>query len=197
MIARSLLLFAAIALAATPAWAFDAKETFRQGRFLMSVEGGSGKQDNFSSGLETGFELWNAGVRVSLLPFGQSFDGTPLRGALEVGLEPYYQHYTEPRTFHFGGLAAVLRYHFLGLGRVVPYIEIFGAAGATDLRSAEIDSDFTFVVQGGAGLSVFLTDSVAIYGGYRLQHVSNGNTSEPNRGFESHTGVFGLSVFFP
>ena len=197
MIARSLLLFAAIALAAAPAPAFDAGETFRQGRFLMSVEGGLGTQDNFSNGVETGFEFWNAGVRFSLVPFAPSFEGTLLYGALETGLEPFYQRYTEPRRFHFGGLAAVLRYHFLGLGRVVPYIEMFGAAGATDLRSVEIDSDFTFLVQGGVGLSVFLTDAVALYGGYRLQHVSNGNTSQPNRGFESQTGVFGLSVFFP
>jgi len=193
---RPLLLLVAIALAATPASGFDAKETFSKGRFVLSVEGGFGEQDNFNRGLETGFEFWNAGVRLSLLPFGPSFEGTPLVGALEIGLEPFYQHYTEPRTFHFGGLAAVLRYHFLGLGRVVPYIEVFGAAGGTDLRSAEVDSDFTFLVQGGVGLSIFLTDSTAIYGGYRLQHVSNGNTSQPNRGFESHTGVFGLSVFF-
>jgi opacity protein-like surface antigen len=60
----------------------------------------------------------------------------------------------------------------------------------------EIDSEFAFLIQGGVGVSVFLTDRVAIYGGYRMQHVSNGNTSSPNRGFESHTGLGGVSYYF-
>ena len=33
------------------------------------------------------------------------------------------------------------------------------------------------------------------YVGYRLQHISNGNTSTPNFGFESHTGVVGMPFF--
>jgi hypothetical protein len=41
-----------------------------------------------------------------------------------------------------------------------------------------------------------VTDRTAIYAGYRWTHVSNGNTSDPNRGFESHTGVLGMSLFF-
>ena len=50
----------------------------------------------------------------------------------------------------------------------------------------EIDSDFSFLVWGGAGVSVFLTDTTAVYAGYRYQHNSNGNTDTPNRGWESH-----------
>jgi hypothetical protein len=192
-----LVLAAILAVAATPASAFDAKETFRKGRFIASAEGGFGAQDNLENHrVETGLEFWNAGLRFSLLPFATFFDETPIRGALEVGLEPFYQRYTEPGSAYFAGAAAVFRYHFLALGRVVPYVELFGAAGGTDLRSREIDSDFAFLLQGGPGLSVFLTNSTAVYGGYRFQHVSNGNTSERNRGFEAHTGVFGLSVFF-
>jgi len=45
--------------------------------------------------------------------------------------------------------------------------------------------------------SYFLTDHTAFYVGYRIQHVSNGDTSSPNRGFESHTGVAGVSFYFP
>ena len=67
------------------------------------------------------------------------------------------------------GLGASFRYHFLGLGRVVPYVELFGAAGTTDLKVLEINSDFTFLVHGGAGLSVFVTDRVALYAPYEHQ----------------------------
>jgi opacity protein-like surface antigen len=69
-------------------------------------------------------------------------------------------------------------------------------AGGTDLEIREIASDFTFLVWGGAGVSYFVTDRTALYGGYRFQHVSNGNTDRPNRGFESHTAVAGVSIFF-
>ena len=44
--------------------------------------------------------------------------------------------------------------------------------------------------------SVFITDQIALYGGYRLVHVSNGHTSRLNRGFEADTGVVGVSYYF-
>jgi opacity protein-like surface antigen len=198
MTVRSLAPLAAlIVLLTTPALAFDAKDTFRKGTFVASAEGGFGQRQNVEDHrLQTEFEFWNAGLRFSLLPLGPSFEGSPLAGAFEVGLEPFYQQYTEPRSAYFAGVGAAFRYHFLALGRLVPHLELFAAAGATDLRSREIDSDFAFLLQGGPGLSIFVTDRTALYGGYRFQHVSNGNTSRPNRGFESHTGVVGVSVFF-
>lgn len=32
--------------------------------------------------------------------------------------------------------------------------------------------------------------------GYRFQHISNGHTSNPNRGFNSDTGIGGVSFYF-
>ena len=42
----------------------------------------------------------------------------------------------------------------------------------------------------------FITDALAINAGYRFQHISNGHTSTPNRGFESDSGVVGVSFYF-
>jgi hypothetical protein len=177
---------------------FDATKTFRRNAIIVSIEGGLGEQHNLENHRhQTNLEFWNTGVRVSVVPFGVSFEGAPLRGAFELGLEPFYQGYTKPSKAHYIGLGAAFRYHFLALGRLVPYVELFSAAGYTDLRTKEIDSEFSFLLQGGPGMSLFLTDRTAVYGGYRFQHVSNGGTSAPNRGFESHSGVFGVSVFFP
>lgn len=188
---------AGLAALATGAAAYDARETFRKGSTVVSVEAGGGGQDNLEGHrVQTGLEFWNVGARFSLLPFEPVLGG-PLLGALEIGIEPFYQRYVDPRQAFFAGLGAAFRYHFLSLGRVVPYVEVMGAAGGTDLVTREVRSSFTFLVHGGAGLSVFLTDRTAVYGGYRLQHVSNGNVESPNRGFESHTGVVGVSVFFP
>jgi lipid A 3-O-deacylase len=189
-------LIACIVLGAAPASAFDAAQTFKQGSFVIAPEAGYGEQANLEDKrVFTGLELVNVGVRFGFLPFNPTGPG-PLYGSLEVGLEPLYQRYLDPVDAFFAGLGATFRYHFLSLGRFVPYAEVAGFAGGTDLRTREIDSDFTFLLWAGVGASFFVTDRTAIYGGYRYQHVSNGNTDQPNRGFEAHTGVVGMSFFF-
>jgi len=192
---RVVAVLVAVLGAVAPAYAFDIDETFHKGALIFSVEGGYGEQDSLGDQFQSELRFWNAGVRLGLVPFAPIGSG-PWRGAIEVGLEPFFQRYTDPRPAFFAGLAAVGRYHFLGLGRVVPFIEVAGAAGGTDLKIPEIDSSFTFLLFGGVGASVFITDRAAVYAGYRYQHVSNGHTSEPNRGFESQTGVVGFSYFF-
>ncbi len=89
-----------------------------------------------------------------------------------------------------------MRYHLIGFGRLVPYFEGTAGAGGTNLKVREIDSTFTFVLEAGAGLSYFVTDAVALNLGYRFQHISNGHTSSPNRGFNSDTGVGRCLVLF-
>jgi Lipid A 3-O-deacylase (PagL) len=181
---------------ASPAAAFDPQVTFRKGTMVLTVEAGGGEQANLGDHHDASdLNLWNVGVRLSLLPFRPAGPG-PLFGSLELGLEPFYQRYTNPDAF-LAGLKAVGRYHFLSLGRFVPYLEAVAGAGGTDLKIREIDSTFTFVLEAGIGASFFVTDRVALSGGYRLHHISNGNTDQPNRGFEAHTGVFGVSVYFP
>src|SRR5439155_19710820 len=177
----------AVGLLPVVAIAFDPERTFHKGAVLLSVEGGGGAENNFEP-LSSDIKFWNAGFRLSVIPFGTTGSGV-LYGALEVGLEPLLQQYTHPSDAQWAGLALVRRYHFLGLGRFVPWLEILGAAGGTGLKVPEIRSSFAFLLDGGVGVSVFLTDRTALYAGYRLQHISNNNTSNPNFGFESHTGV--------
>jgi opacity protein-like surface antigen len=183
---------------ASPAWGFDPEQTFKRGTFVLSGEGAYGSQFNLENkGSFTDLEFWDVGVRASILPFDTLGRDRFWYGAFEVGLEGLYQKYTEPNPAFWAGLAAVGRYHFLGLGRLVPYVELGASAGGTDLDIKEIDSNFAFLLFGGVGTSFFLSDKTALYAGYRYQHVSNGNTSQPNRGFEAHVGVVGISFFFP
>jgi opacity protein-like surface antigen len=185
-----------VALATSPVSAFDPKETFRQGTYVLSGELGGGTQNNLERHrFQSDLAMANAGVRYSILPFGPTGSGF-FFGALEAGLEPFYQRYTHPDAF-YAGLATVFRYHFLSLGRFVPWVEVFAAAGGTDLRVFEINSTFAFLLQAGVGASYFVTDRTAVYAGYRLEHVSNSGISNVNRGFEADTGVIGVSFFLP
>jgi hypothetical protein len=189
---------AVLLTSAVPAWAFDSEQTFKKGTFVLSGEGAYGWQINDENkGHTSNLEFYDLGVRFSLLPFEPVGRGHFWYGSLEWGFEPLYQKYTEPKPAFWAGLSAVLRYHFLGLGRFVPYVELAGSAGGTDLELREINSAFAFLVFGGVGASVFVSDRAALYAGYRYQHVSNGNTSQPNRGFEAQVVVGGVSFYFP
>src|SRR5262249_58694918 len=86
----------------------------------------------------TDLEFYDVGARFSLLPFEPQGRDHFWYGALELGLEPLYQHYTTPKQAFWAGLAAVVRYHFLALGRVVPYVEIAGSAGGHDPRDPRV-----------------------------------------------------------
>lgn len=196
--ARRVLLIGVVALllAAGPAAAYDPAEVWTKGTWVWSVEGGYGHQFNLE-GKHTfsDIEFAELGVRWSLLPLGISGGESFLKGALELGLEPIYLHYIHPSDAYYAGLALMSRYHFLSLGRFVPYVELGATAGGTNLKVIEIDSSFAFLLMGGLGASYFITDTYAIYAGYRWTHNSNGNTDKPNRGWEANTGVIGFSIF--
>ena len=175
--------------------AFDADSAFSKGGYVLSVEGGYGEQFDFENTKITGLDAFNAGLRFGFLPWGVAGSG-PLKGALEIGVEPIYQRFVEPVDAFFAGLGVVGRYHFVSIGRFVPYLELSVAPGYTDLRVREQDTNFVFLLFGGVGASYFITDNAALYAGYRLQHTSNAGTDTPNQGINSHTGVLGLSIFF-
>jgi hypothetical protein len=190
------LLVLTLLLPAPAVHAYDPRQTFVQGSLVVSPEFSYGHQFDLEgkSGY-TGLEFVNGGVRFGWLPFSPAGPG-PLYGALEIGVQPLFQRYIDPVDAFFAGAGVNFRYHFLGLGRLVPWVDLAAFAGGTDLDVVEIDSSFTFLLWGGAGLSYFVSDRTALYAGYRYQHVSNGNTDSPNRGLESHTGVLGMSFFF-
>ena len=188
-------LLAVLAMVA-PARAYDPDQAFMQGSLVVSPEVSYGHQFDLEHKTPyTGLDFANVGVRFGYLPF-KPFGPGPLHGSLEIGLEPLYQQYIDPKQNYFAGLGMTYRYHFLSLGRVVPYFELAAFAGYTNLKIPEIRSDFTFLLWGGPGLEYFVTDRTAVYAGYRYEHVSNGHTATPNRGFESNVGVLGVSFFF-
>src|SRR5262245_61978363 len=108
------------------------------------------------------------------------------RGQLRLVNDEHLRHSTDLEFYDVGA-----RYRF------VPYVEIAGSGGGTDLEIPEIKSAFAFLLFGGLGASVFVSDKTALYLGYRFQHVSNGDTSKPNRGFESNVVVGGVSFYLP
>ncbi len=196
-----LILFAvllALITAPTAAFAFDAEQEFAQGTKAVGLSFGGGAQNNYEGHRTiTGLTFANFNPRLSYFffePFGPSI----LHGAFETGLEGWFQYYIGPKEATAEGLKLAFRYHLLGLsiGRFVPYLEANGGAAATDLKVLEIDSPFTFVVEAGGGVSYFITPGLAVNVGYRFQHISNGHLYKKNRGFNSDSGIVGLTWYF-
>lgn len=186
----------AVLCLARPAPAYDPEATFARGTTIFGLQIGGGAANNVEGHrYVSDISFITETPRLSYLffsPFGSGL----LRSAFEPGLEGWFQQYLSPHAATAQGLKVTGRYHFIGLGRFVPYLEGTAGAGGTSLRVPEIDSTFTFVLEAGAGLSYFVTDSLALNAGYRFQHISNGHTSNPNRGFNSDSGVVGVSFHF-
>jgi len=189
---------AALAVLVTvgPASAYDPEVAFARGTTVFGLQIGGGAANNIESHRTvTDISFLTATPRISYL-FFTPFGSGRLRNAVEPGLEGWFQYYISPKEATAEGLKLAMRYHLIGFGRLVPYLEVNGGAGGTSLRVKEIDSTFTFVAEAGAGMSYFIRDTVALNAGYRFQHISNGHTSNPNRGFNSDTGIGGVSFYF-
>lgn len=186
----ALLLWVGVSAAADPAGEFT------RGTRIFSLQGGGGVQNNLEGHTRiSDISFVNLTPRFSVLPL-DPMGGGFWRGALETGLEPWFQYYLEPSTATAEGLKVALRYHFLSASPIFPYVEVTAGAAGTSLNVLEIRSDFAFVMEAGIGLGYFVTESVAVTAGYRFQHISNGNVESPNRGFNSDSGTLGVSFFF-
>jgi opacity protein-like surface antigen len=179
-----------------PALGYDPEATFARGTTILGLQVGGGAANNIEDHRSVSdISFITATPRASYLffsPFGSGL----LRSAVEPGVEGWFQYYLSPHSATAQGLKLALRYHFIGLGRLVPYLEGTAGAGGTSLQVPEINSTFTFVLEAGLGLSYFVNDTVALNAGYRFQHISNGHVSNPNRGFNSDSGVVGVSFYF-
>jgi len=191
---------AAAALAALalvrPVPANDPEVVFARGTTVFGLQVGGGAANNVE-GHRTVSDIafLTATPRVSHL-FFSPFESGLLRSAAEPGIEGWFQYYLSPKAATAQGVKLAMRYHLIGLGRLVPSLEGTAGAGGTSLRVREIDSTLTFVPEAGAGVSYFITNVVALNAGYRFQHISNGHIANPNRGFNSDTGIGGVSFYF-
>ena len=121
-----------------------------------------------------------------------------LRGQISIGAEMVYLQFREPILTHGIGFAPRIKYTFVVLDRLRPYVEFAGGPFWTDLggRIPEEANEFNFVVTGGVGVSWFITSHVAFNAGYRFHHISNAGTRYPNLGLNASLPFGGFSFYF-
>ena len=127
-------------------------------------------------------------------PIGDSW----YRGQISLGAEMVYLEFREPLVTHGIGFTPRIKYTFVALGRLRPYLEFTGGPFWTDLggRIREQANEFNFVLSGGVGVSWFITRQLAINAGYRFHHISNAGTAFPNLGLNASLPFGGFSFYF-
>ena len=121
----------------------------------------------------------------------------PIRGSLELVLEPTLLVTTSPSTTFGEGASFLFRYNFVTGTRWVPFFDFGPGFLHWNLRLPRIlATQFNFTLQGGPGLHYFATDHLAITGQVRLHHISNGGIDSPNVGVNSSVYLLGVSYFF-
>jgi len=113
-----------------------------------------------------------------------------LRGELFSGAE------FSPDTEWFVGLAPHLRYNFATGTRWIPFADVGAGVTATGIGSPDLSGIFEFNLQAGVGIHWFMKDNVALTMEARYMHWSCAGISDPNRGLNGVTGMFGVTWFF-
>ena len=121
-----------------------------------------------------------------------------IRGNVQLIAEPTLVYLTSKSDSATAvGLSALGRWVF-GAGWVVrPYVEFgLGILGG-QMNFRQTNCDVNFIIEGGPGLSWFVTDRVALTAGYRFQHISNASRCDQNLGINSSLFMLGVSYYFP
>ena len=120
------------------------------------------------------------------------------RGQVSLGAEMVYLEFREPLLTHGIGFTPRIKYTFVALDRIRPYLEFAGGPFWTDLggRISEQANQFNFVLTGGIGMSWFITPQLALNAGYRFHHISNAGTAFPNLGLNASLPFAGFSFYF-
>lgn len=174
-----------------------AEPRLRAGIKELSFAGGfsiSHNIQNKPAGLEsvTGYDLIPHVGAVLTDEVGSGW----VRGNFELLLEPTLVHLDASRSATVGGLALLGRWIFAG-GLVRLYLEGGGGALGGKLELRQTTCEVNFILGGGPGVLLFMSESAALTLGYRFQHISNGGKCTPNLGVNSSVVILGVSYFFP
>lgn len=120
----------------------------------------------------------------------------PYKGSVELIAEPIGMFQFEPKQLYAVGLSALVRYNFWTGSKIIPFLDAGAGVMGTNFGPPEQGSIFNFQLQAGAGLHIFVKRGLALTLQYRLHHISNAGTADPNRGINSNIFLAGLSIFY-
>ena len=181
-----------------PAAAFDPRGDLRPGHDDLRTAGRRRRGEQHRGPPDRQRHLVHHRPRGCPTCSSRRFGSGLLRSALEPGLEGWFQHYLSPNEATAqGAQARGALPSASGFGRLRSRTSRRTAgAGGTSLRVPEIDSAFTFVLEAGAGLSYFVTDTARCQRGLSLPaHLERAHL-QPEPGLQLGHRVGGVSFYF-
>lgn len=117
------------------------------------------------------------------------------KGNLDLLIEAPLLFEYHPEHGFAGGGTLMLRYNFLRLERVVPFVEAGAGIVGTDLDLKGQSDGFNFSLQPGLGFHFFILPRVAVTAEARFHHISNAGLRQPNSGINDCLFLLGGSFF--
>lgn len=117
------------------------------------------------------------------------------RGRHEILFEIPVRTVVNPETALITGINFLACWNFTASDRIMPYVFAGGGPVYTNLDISGLGSEFNGNYQAGLGFNYFIEDNTSINFNYRLHHISNSGTAEPNEPLNSSRILLGISFF--
>ena len=117
------------------------------------------------------------------------------RGRHEIYIEVPVRTVINPETAVITGINIMAAWSFTSSDKTIPYVFAGGGPVYTNLDIPGLGTELNYSYQGGLGIYYFIRKDMALNFNYRLQHISNADTADPNEPLNSSRILFGLSFF--
>ena len=123
--------------------------------------------------------------------------GSFIRGhpAFAIEIVPLTTFVQSDKPTYAVGFNLVYEHHFAVAGRVLPVWRLGAGFLYSNIKLPDGETRENFSLLTALGVDIMVTDSSALFLGYRFHHVSNANIGDVNPGVNLHTMMFGLSFY--
>jgi lipid A 3-O-deacylase len=117
------------------------------------------------------------------------------KGRHEILIEVPFRRVIHPETAIITGINFLAAWDFTAGESIIPYIFAGGGPVYTNLDIPGLGTELNYSYQGGAGIHYFIAKNRSINFNYRLHHISNAGTADPNEPLNSSRILIGVSFF--
>ncbi len=117
------------------------------------------------------------------------------QGRHEILVEIPFRTVIHPESAIMTGITLLASWNFTASNKIVPHIFAGGGPVYTNLDIPGLGTELNYSYQGGAGFNYFIRKDLAINGNYRLYHMSNASTAEPNEPLNFSRILIGVTIF--
>jgi len=117
------------------------------------------------------------------------------RGRHEILVEIPLRTVIHPESAIMTGITFLASWNFTAGDKIVPHIFAGGGPVYTNLDIPGLGTELNYSYQGGAGFNYFIRKNMGINFNYRLYHMSNAGTAEPNEPLNFSRILIGVTIY--